>query len=443
MPSFWINRASWRLAIVLAGSTLLGGISQTANAVGLTLSQAIDSAVQNNKDLHAARYIVAVARARSLQAGLPLNPRLNLGGSNDALFQNAGEYIASVGISQQFPVAGRIARQKDVAQVDIALALTEIDQAKRNLADEVAQRFYQALVLDRQIQVRDRLIEVDKTLVKVTHNRFRVAEVSELDVNTAQLELQRLLQERTLLQNQRSLQWAQLNQFLGQPAGKPLNLADELPLSAALPPLNEELDRALVFRPDLRAAQLRTKRAHAELALAKAQRWEDWTVGVSLEQSRQVIEGAPPQPSDRVLGLSLTIPLPFLNKNQGRVAEAVASGEQAYARIDALQLSIRNEVTSAYAEAERLQATLQQYEGGMLQLSDRNVRLAQQGYNLGQAPILSVVQAQRQQSDFYIAYQNTLGQYLQALVTLRTAVGDYVGQTTQSEPNTDRSIKGN
>lgn len=443
MPSSWINRASWRLAIVLAGSTLLGGISQTANAVGLTLSQAIDSAVQNNKDLHAARYIVEVARARSLQAGLPSNPRLNLGGSSDALFQNAGEYIASVGISQQFPVAGRIARQEDVARVDIALALTEIDQAKRNLADEVAKRFYQALVLDRQIQVRDRLIEVDKALVKVTHDRFRVAEVSELDVNTAQLELQRLLQERTLLQNQRSLQWAQLNQFLGQPAGKQLVLADELPLSPALPPLNEELDRARIFRPDLRAAQLGTDRAHADLALAKAQQWEDWTVGVSLEQSRLAVDGVPPQPSDRVLGVSLSIPLPLLNKNQGRIAEAVASGEQAYSHIDALQLSISNEVGSAYAEAERLQAALQQYEGGMLQLSDRNVRLAQQGYNLGQAPILSVVQAQRQQSDLYIAYQNTLGQYLQALVTLRTAVGDYVGQTTQSEPNTDRSIKGN
>lgn len=444
MLSFRINRASWRPVIFIAGITLFGGISQTVEAVGLTLPQAIGIAVQGNRDLQAARYIVEVARARLLQAGLPPNPRLNLGGSNDFLFNNAGEYVANVGISQQFPVAGRIARQKDVARVDIALALTEISQAERNLAGEVAKRFYQVLVLDRQIQLRDRLTGIDKNLVKVTRDRFRVAEVSELDVNTAQLELQRLVQERALLQNQRALQWAQLNQLLGRPSGMLLSLEDVLPpTSSPLPPLNEELDQALALRPDLRAALLSADRAQADLALAKAQRWEDWTVSVGLEQGRRVIEGAPPQSSDRLLGLSLSIPLPLRNKNQGRIAEAETAGSQAQVRIEALKLSIRNDVSSAYSEAERLRAAVQQYEDGMLRLSDRNVRLAQQGYNMGQTPILAVVQAQRQQSDLYIAYQNTLSQYLQALVALHTAVGDYAGRTLPSELNTDRSIKGN
>lgn len=444
MLSFRINRASWRPVIFIAGITLFGGISQTVEAVGLTLPQAIGIAVQGNRDLQAARYIVEVARARLLQAGLPPNPRLNLGGSNDFLFNNAGEYVANVGISQQFPVAGRIARQKDVARVDIALALTEISQAERNLAGEVAKRFYQVLVLDRQIQLRDRLTGIDKNLVKVTRDRFRVAEVSELDVNTAQLELQRLVQERALLQNQRALQWAQLNQLLGRPSGMLLSLEDVLPpTSSPLPPLNEELDQALALRPDLRAALLSADRAQADLALAKAQRWEDWTVSVGLEQGRRVIEGAPPQSSDRLLGVTLSIPLPLLNKNQGRIAEAETAGSQAQVRIEALKLSIRNDVSSAYSEAERLRTAVQQYEDGMLRLSDRNVRLAQQGYNMGQTPILAVVQAQRQQSDLYIAYQNTLSQYLQALVALHTAVGDYAGRTLPSELNTDRSIKGN
>ena len=223
-----------------------------------------------------------------------------------------------------------------------------------------------------------------------------------------------------------------------------LSLEDVLPpTSSPLPPLNEELDQALALRPDLRAALLSADRAQADLALAKAQRWEDWTVSVGLEQGRRVIEGAPPQSSDRLLGLSLSIPLPLRNKNQGRIAEAETAGSQAQVRIEALKLSIRNDVSSAYSEAERLRAAVQQYEDGMLRLSDRNVRLAQQGYNMGQTPILAVVQAQRQQSDLYIAYQNTLSQYLQALVALHTAVGDYAGRTLPSELNTDRSIKGN
>ena len=420
----WRYGALWHLAFILAAA---GFFNTAVQAAGLTMDQAIRTAVRDNKDLRAARQVVEIARARLMQAGLPPNPSLELGLRNDLLFGNHGEYTASAAFTQRFPVTGRIARQKDVARVDVALASTEIRQAERKLAGEVAGRFYQVLMLDRQIQLRDRLIGIDQRLLKVTRNRFRVAEVSELDVNTARLELQRLMQERTLLQNRRALQQARLDQLLGRSAAAPLALDDRLPPLAPLAPLAEEQDRALTLRPDLQAARLGADRARAELALAKAQRWGDWTVSVGLEQGRRVIEGAPPQPSDRALGVSLSIPLPLLNKNQGRVAEAIAAGTQADARIEALKFNISNEVASAYAEADRLQAAVRQYQDGMLDLSDRNVRLAQQGYDTGLAPILTVVQAQRQQSDLYIAYQTALGQYLQALVTLRSAVDGYAG----------------
>ena len=426
----WAGKTFWRLAFSLAAC---GFFSAAAQAAGLTLDQAIHTAVQDNKDLRAARQVVEIARARLLQAGLPPNPSLELGMRNDLLFGNHGEYAASVAFTQRFPVTGRIARQKDVARVDVAFATTEVEQAERKLAGEVAGRFYQVLVLDRQIQVRDRLIGIDERLLKVTRDRFRVAEVSELDVNTARLELQRLMQERTLLQNQRALQQARLDQLLGRSAAAPLVLDDLLPPLAPLPPLREEQNRALTLRPDLQAALLGVDRARAELALAQAQRWGDWTVSVGLEQGRRVIEGAPPQPSDRALGVSLSIPLPLLNKNQGRVAEAIAAGTQADARIEALKFNISNEVASAYTEAERLQAAVRQYQDGTLALSDRNVRLAQQGYDTGLAPIVTVVQAQRQQSDLYIAYQATLGQYLQALVALRSAVDGYAGPILRAD----------
>ena len=436
MPLPWINRASLRLVIFLAGSTLLSGVNQLANAAGMTLPQAVDIAVQSNKDLQAARYAVEQARARLLQAGLPPNPRLDIAARNDLLFGNKGEYTASVGISQQFPVAGRIARQKEVARVDVALALAEIRQAELKLAGDVTSGFYRVLALNRQIEVRERLIDADQKLVQGTRNRFKAAEVSELDVNAAQLELQRLTQERALLLSQRMTQLTLLNQLLGRSATQAIEVDDTLPSSEALPSLTDQQRQALAVRPDLRFALLNADRAQADQALARAQRWEDWTVGVGLEQGRQVIDGAPPQASSRALGLSLSIPLPLLNKNQGRIAEAAAAGTQADARIEALKLSISNEVASAYAEAERLQQAVSAYQGSMLALSARNVRLAQQGYNQGLISIVEVVQAQRQQGELNMAYLNTLDQYLQSLARLRIATGEYVRSIKEPAPET-------
>ncbi len=434
----WCNRVSWRFLVFFVGSALLGGLSQPANSAGMTLPQAIDSAIQSNKDLQAARYNVEQARARLLQAGLPPNPRLDISAGNDRVFGNQGEYANSIGISQPFPVAGRIAHQKDVARVDVALALAEIRQAELKLAGDVASRFYSLLALNRQIEVRERLIDVDQKLVLGTRNRFKAAEVSELDVNTAQLELQRLTQERALLLSQRITQLAQLNQLLGRSATQALELDDTLPDRKSLPGLADQQRQALLLRPDLRFAMLNADRAKANQALAHAQRWEDWTVGVGLMQDLLVINGAPPQGADRLLVLSLSIPLPLWNKNQGNIAEAAASGAQAYARIEALKLSIGNEVASVYTETERLQQVLSEYQHNMLAVSTRSVRLAQQGYNQGLIPIGDVVLVLHQQGEINIAYLNTLDQYLQALARLHIATGDYVGYVAdQKTPMTD------
>ena len=426
MSSPWITRGARRLSMLLAASALLGGYQQSANAAGMSLAQAIDISVQGNKDLQAARYIVEEARGRLLQAGLPPNPRLDIAAKNDLLFGNAGEYAASIGISQQFSITGRLAHQKEVARVDVALAQAEIKQVELKLAGEVSSEFYRLLVLDRQIALRERLIVAEQALVAGTRNRFKAAEVSELDVNTAQLELQRLSQERALLLSQRISQQARMNQLLGRSASQVLELDETLPADESLPSLVDLARQALSSRPDLRFALLSADRAQANQALARAQRWEDWTVGVGLEQGRQVIDGGPPQGSSRVIGLSLSIPLPWRNRNQGNVAAAAAAGAQADARIEALKLGIGNEVASAYAETERLQQALSAYRGNILAVSARNVRLAQQGYDQGLIPVGDVVRIQRQQGELNIAYLNTLDQYLQALARLRSATGNFL-----------------
>lgn len=433
MRSLRIRRECWRLLVFLSSSVLLAGAGLPARAGGLTLEQAINVAVQGNKDLQAARYAAAQARARLQQAGLPPNPRLDIAARNAPIFRNGDGYTASIGLSQQFPVAGRIARQKDVARVDVALAVAEIRQAELKLAGDVAAGFYRLQALNRQIETRERLIDVDRKLVAATRGRFKAAEVSELDVNAAQLDLQRLSQERALLHSQRATQLAQLNQLLGRAAAQPLELDDAPPRADALPSLAEQQREALALRPDLRFAQLNAERARADQALARAQRWEDWTVGAGLVQDRLAIDGGPLQGTSRTIGLSLSIPLPLLNGNQGRIAEAAAAADQASARIEALKLGIGNEVASAYAEAERLREVIAQYQRSMLPVSERNVRLAQQGYGQGLVSIVEVVQAQRQQGELNVAYLNTLDQYLQAWSRLRTASGAYLEYLEQSD----------
>lgn len=386
----------------------------------LSIDAAVRESLRSNRDLHAAYFAIAQARARLLQAGLWPNPALDLSGARDVLFANEGEYTLSVGFEQRFPIAGRLARARDLARVDVALALAEVQDAVRRLINAVQTAFYDLLILKGQAAIRDELIGIDRRLVEVSEARAKLAEVSELDVNTARLELQRLELERQVLGAQAAAKTTELNRLLGRQPDAPLSPTGEIRPwpSAALPTLREA---ALRRRPDLQQAALTADRAHAELRLAKAERWEDWVVGFGYDRDRQVVTGAPSQSADQLLGLRLTVPLPVWNRNQGRIAEADAREGQAMSTIAALELTILSEIESAYRRVADFGRVADGFHASVAPLSNRTVQVAQDAYQQGLSNVTQVVQVQRQQTELRAAYLEALAQQRRAAIDLEMA----------------------
>ncbi|KTC86154.1 MULTISPECIES: TolC family protein [Legionella] len=391
----------------------------------LTINQLAQIAIQNNNDLKAARYNIAVAEARLKQAGLWPNPSLSLSNTDDRLMTNEGEYTRSAGFIQNFPISGRIGRQKSVARVDVAIAIQEIRDAKRKLKGSVADSYYSLLVTDYRLKQLNDLLAINKKLVRVTQNRFQAAEVSELDTNTASLEYQRILQEKQILESQRISQAALLNQLLGRDATSALELDKTLPKQGqSTMSFADASALALKQRPDMRILQLNLNRAQATKQLACSERWADWTLGVAFQQSKIFVDGGDPQKPNRALSLNVNIPVPLLNGNQGKVMEASALGTQALSKMQALKLVIETEVTSNYAQLQALEAALKLSRLRTVKLTLRNVKLARDAYRNGQVSLLEVLQIQRQQNDLQVAYLNMLEKYLQALVKFCTALGN-------------------
>ena len=417
-----MRRGGWILPLL---SVVLLAWSDVAPAQGLTLDQAMREALVRNQDLRAARSAVDAARGRLEQAGLWPNPRLVLSNDTGDPFNNAGEYTRSVGISQDFPIAGRIGRAKDVARVDVARALAEVNEAERQLLGEVAASFYGVVTLDQQIKLRDRLIGIDESLVSTTQARQKAGEVSELDVNAAKLELERLRQERTVLTGERTATLARLAALMGLPPSATPTLESTPPPVTSLPSLTRFITQALNERPDLRLLALTADRAQAERALANSSAWEDWNLSLGVQQDRRVIAGAPSQPTDKALMLSLSIPLPLFNRNQGAIAAATANEESARDQLAALRLRIENRLAGEYAQVTRLLTALDAYTQDTLPLSRRNAELARNAYRQGQVSIVEVIQAERQENELNTAYADALGQYLRALAALNTTAATW------------------
>lgn len=414
---------AFRAGIILIMVFLVKPTLVWAKSSELTLKQMTQMALRANRDLKAARLNVSIAQARLVQAGLWSNPSLNLTNNDDRVFNNEGEYSRTAGFIQAFPISGRIARQKKVARVDVAKAMAEIREAERQLSANVANAFYSLVVTEGRLKQQNYLLDLNRQLVAVTQNRYQVAEVSELDNNTAQLEYQRIHQEKHLLESTKIAQVALLNQLLGRPANAPLNLDLNPPKANSWPNVNTLIAIALKNRPDRQALLLTIHRSTANVQLARAERFADWTLGLGVQQDRIVVEGGAPQPADRTLGVSLSVPLPLLNQNQGTIAEASATGTQAILALRALTLNIETQVSSQLAQLKLLQHTIEQTQKQSLPLTLKNVQLANTAYKNGQLSLLNLVQVQRQQNDVQLAYLTNLEKYLQNYVALCTAIG--------------------
>ncbi|MCA0403850.1 MAG: TolC family protein [Proteobacteria bacterium] len=390
-------------------------------AIKLSLREIEQKAFQHNKDLKAARYNLAIAKARLIQSGLLPNPIVYLSSNDDKAFTNEGEYSRGVILSQALPVSGRIAKQKNLALIDIFKARAELRERKRQLSANIANDYYSTLITERRIQQQNYLLSLNKQLVKVTTARFKVAEVSELDNNIAILEFQRLKQEKQLLISQKISQLARLNQYMNIEANKPLELINNLPLIDHWPELNLLQLKALKCRPDRRNFILNIERAKRDNVLAKAGRFADWTLGVGVQQDKIFVSKALPQNPDRTLALNLSIPLPILNGNQGRILETSHVATQGYLSLQSLNLAIQTEVASNYFQLKLLStALLDANQSKKLML--KNIHLAREAYKNGQLSLLNLIQIQRQQNDLQVTYLNNLEKYLQVYVGLCTAI---------------------
>ena len=410
----------------------------------VTAVSAAEEALRASPDLAAAYAAIDAARGRLLQAGLWPNPALTLAGRSDFAFRNEGERVLGVDLAQRFPIAGRLARAQEVARVDVALALAEAREFERALIGDVQRTVYGLVALDLAIASRASVIRTAEQLVHAATRRRQAAEVSDADVNLLEIELARFEQEKRRLELDRGVAAVRLNQLLFRRANSPVEVSTKLDESAFdASQTAEELAKAGARRPDLEGLRLESDRARAEAQLARAESWEDWTVGAGYESDRQVFRNEPSvdpigTKQDEFLGLALNVPLPLWNRNQGRVAEAHANERRARARLAARERAVEAEIEAARRRATELSRVAREYEESLLPRAQRNVELLERAYRQGLVAITTLVQAEQQLADTVLRRAETLGELRQAEVDLETAAAASPLLRTNPTPEENR-----
>lgn len=401
----------------LSLATLALVTSSVFAAEPLTLDQALAQALSHNRDLAALQLGAEAARGQIDQAGLKPNPSLEAGAQTDLLTGNTGARKFDLGLTQAIPLHNRLRELQSLARIGIPAAGAELANRQRLLVGEITQAFVDLLVLDRQVVLREHLIETSRRLVELSRARAKAGEVSAVEVNAAALELAKLEQEHGVLLAEHANRVERLKPSLGLAPEEPLEIAGDLdPLLSALSAAAGE--RSTWNRPDLKLASLAIERIDAEQRVAEAELRGDLTVGATYGYERSATGDA-----DHLLGVKMSIPLPLRNKNQGRLRELRAERTRAQREAEALELKVASEVASARQRAAQFQKILDGYHAAVLPLGEAAERDLAAAYQQGQVPLFQVIQSQQQRFALEAGALEARAAYARALVELQTATG--------------------
>ena len=415
----------------LSLATLALVTSSVFAAEPLTLDQALAQALSHNRDLASLQLGAEAARGQIDQAGLKPNPALEAGAQTDLLTGNTGARKFDLGLTQAIPLHNRLRELQSLARIGIPAAGAELANRQRLLVGEITQAFVDLLVLDRQVVLREHLIETSRRLVELSRARAKAGEVSAVEVNAAALELAKLEQEHGVLLAERANRVERLKPLLGLVPEEPLEIAGDLdPLLSALSAAAAG-ERLTWNRPDLKLASLAIERIDAEQRVAEAELRGDLTVGATYGYERSATGDA-----DHLLGVKMSIPLPLRNKNQGRLRELRAERTRAQREAVALELMVVSEVASARQRVAQFQKILDGYHTAVLPLGEAAERDLAAAYQQGQVPLFQVIQSQQQRFALEAGALEARAAYARALVELQTATGQNPLLTNAPVPGT-------
>ena len=350
----------WFIGCLFGWSISISLLAQTptpTDTLRLSLPQLEQQLLERNYQLLAQRYQVNVAGAAITTAGLRPNPNLFFQqtfynpnthqffpyGKNSDADLAAGQYnrgAFAVQLQQVILLAGKRSKLVALAETNQSLAQLAFRDVLRTLRFQLystyANLYYDLQTLNlfqAELNRQQRLTES----YRIAQQTGGVApyEVTRLEV--ANRDLQANIAD---YRNQVADEQATLRVLLRQTGSAfiyPVSIPTGTP---ALPPIATALDSALTNRPDNAVAQQQINYAQRSLALEKARRTPDLTLGAYYERFSNAFTN--------YTALQAQIDLPVRNRNQGNIRAAELNLKSAQAGTENQQTIVQSDVLNAY-----------------------------------------------------------------------------------------------
>ncbi len=389
---------------VSAAQTSASG--QASASASLRLEDIERIALEKNPTLAQAEAAIRSAQGRRRQAGAYPNPTISVTGDEISRGPviSGGEY--GLIVQQDIVLGGKLGLNKRIAEQEIVKAEAQAEAQKLKVLNAVRALFYQALAVQRKLEVRTRLAALVQEAVVTSGQLRNVGQADLPDVLEIEIDQQNAELAVIGARNEQGQIWSQLAAATGDGSLAMQPLAGDLEQIPALD-LKSVTETLLRDSPEVKAANADFGRAEFAVRRAQRQSIPDLQIQAGAHYNRERLE-AGPRAIGRQGSFAVGVEIPLFNRNQGNVEAARGDLIRAQHEIERVQLSLRSRLAAAFRNYQDTRNIVERYRNEMLPRARRAYDLYLSGFRQMASAYPQALIAQRTLLQLQEDYDNAL-----------------------------------
>lgn len=355
----------------------------------------------------------------------PHNPEVttSLGGRvlDDGMYMEV-----QVGLEQRFEMAGERGVRLAAAQSYREVVNSQLQSARWELRYRVTCLFNRSILGRERVAVAARLLRFAEELHGIAERRVGAGDEPEIVMILAQAEIAHARQAHiAAMQQYESLQ-LELAEIVGWPSDRLPELSGEVCHAHEAPPLDRLAELATEHHPAFSVHELSLRAAEARVRAADRDAWPEPSLGASYTR-----EGAASD-QPHIWLVTLGLPLPLWERNQGRRAEARAALGIARAERDAFLEMYRPRLDRAARAVDSAAERVAIFSADILPAFEQNLERIRRAYEMGELDIHQVSQTRQRMIESQQDALEAMEDYYEAASALQSLVGTPVWRAEEN-----------
>jgi outer membrane protein, heavy metal efflux system len=419
----WKTKLTVLLLALMAGGAQISARAEDPNAgpPPVRMADLVREALERNPEIKMARHNVDARRARISQAKAWPDPTVTLGyGGNImppyTLMRGDPSSQRQFMAEQMIPYPGKTHLRGEIASREADAEATMVEESSRRVAAEVKQAYFDLYYTDRALATLALDRQVLQRIAKVAEIRYSVGKGAQPDVIRAQLEVTRLAERQTMLEQTRRTLEAQINSLRDLPPDTPIGPVEAIQQTTLAQSVEELQSAAAASLPALDRQRKLIESNQLAVELARKEVRPDFSVGYTYMQRADLPD---------MYGFTFTTSLPIFRKSKQEPAiREAAYNLEAARRGEANALTmVRYRVKQDFLEAEAAARLLDLYKQALVPQSKLALESSVAGYETGATDFQSVLMNFTTILEYELNVHQQLAAHEKALARLEEMTG--------------------